>query len=70
MEYITFPRLRNYISSNIYGKHINGISYLYSRTNYLLSDFSILPSVIKDLHNSYCMNIELINILLTTLVVP
>ena len=47
--------LENYISSNIDEKNINGIlQQFYSRTNYVLSDFSILPSdVIKDLHNSY-----------------
>ena len=36
---------KNYISSNIGESNINGILQLfYSRTNYLLSDFSILPS--------------------------
>ena len=38
---------------------LNGIlQQFYSRTNYLLSDFSMLLSnVIKDLHKLYCMNI-------------
>ena len=47
-----FFHVENYISSNIDGNNVNGIlQQLYSR-NYLLSDFSMLPSTaVKDLHN-------------------
>ena len=56
----------NYISGIIDEENVLGIlQQFHSRTNYLLSDFSMLLSdVMRDLHNSYCMNMynsELLN---------
>lgn len=63
----SYTHLGTYVSTKIEDRNVQKLlQQFYMRTNYMLADFNMLNSdVLKQLHNSYCMNFygsELLNL--------